>query len=345
MAVAPLLVKPRTMNANVNNQEPLHVMLEVNNQDWARRREIYLHLSFRKHGSTEVEAVEALLPMIEIGHSVITGAIGHMQRGRYELLPDCAIFSGFPFGFIHQYKRIESQAFNLVVRPFTFPIDGMAFDLGSAHSYTSVGSAPTIGDNIDFFGVREYRYGDSIRHIDWKSSAKSGEWIVREFEQVVSRSLIIALNTSVVFAKPTPATFEKSVSIAASVVAHCLSRHCQVGVYSRYRWISPDLGQEHADEIEAFLIDVTLSSQSHYLEDLIQHLQTLPTGQAVLVFENALTCRYEDIQAAVSMLVAMGHEVKVVMFTPDGHFPALDACDAFSVHLDEEPDGKIFEHH
>jgi uncharacterized protein (DUF58 family) len=38
------------------------------------------------------------------------------------------------------------------------------------------------GHGTDLYGVREYRSGDSLRRIHWKTSARRGELVVREFE-------------------------------------------------------------------------------------------------------------------------------------------------------------------
>jgi uncharacterized protein (DUF58 family) len=43
-------------------------------------------------------------------------------------------------------------------------------------------AAPRAGSGTELFGVREYRPGDSLRRIHWRSSARHGELVVREYE-------------------------------------------------------------------------------------------------------------------------------------------------------------------
>jgi uncharacterized protein (DUF58 family) len=43
-------------------------------------------------------------------------------------------------------------------------------------------AAPRAGSGTEMFGVREYRAGDSLRRIHWRSSARHGELVVREYE-------------------------------------------------------------------------------------------------------------------------------------------------------------------
>ena len=42
--------------------------------------------------------------------------------------------------------------------------------------------APRSGAGSELFGVREFRAGDSLRRIHWRSSARHGELVVREYE-------------------------------------------------------------------------------------------------------------------------------------------------------------------
>jgi uncharacterized protein (DUF58 family) len=43
-------------------------------------------------------------------------------------------------------------------------------------------AAPRAGAGSELFGVREYRRGDSLRRIHWRSSARRGELVTREYE-------------------------------------------------------------------------------------------------------------------------------------------------------------------
>jgi uncharacterized protein (DUF58 family) len=43
-------------------------------------------------------------------------------------------------------------------------------------------AAPRAGSGTELFGVREYSPGDSLRRIHWRSSARHGELVVREYE-------------------------------------------------------------------------------------------------------------------------------------------------------------------
>jgi uncharacterized protein (DUF58 family) len=68
-------------------------------------------------------------------------------------------------------------------------------------------AAPRAGAGTELFGVREYRPGDPLRRIHWRSSARHGQLIVREFEPPGTQTLGI-------FCDAAPATREVADQIA-----------------------------------------------------------------------------------------------------------------------------------
>jgi uncharacterized protein (DUF58 family) len=74
------------------------------------------------------------------------------------------------------------------------------------------------GSGTEMFGVREYRPGDPLRRIHWRSSARHAELIVREFEPP-------GVQTLGIFCDPAPPTSEAADQIArlaASEAWDCL---------------------------------------------------------------------------------------------------------------------------
>ncbi len=79
-------------------------------------------------------------------------------------------------------------------------------------------AAPRAGSGTEMFGVREYRPGDPLRRIHWRSSARHGELIVREFEPPGVQTLGIFCDPS----PPTPEAADQIARLAASEVWDCL---------------------------------------------------------------------------------------------------------------------------
>ncbi len=48
------------------------------------------------------------------------------------------------------------------------------------------------GDGIDFAEIREYNFGDDVRKINWKATAKSGDLKINEFNEERELSIVVA---------------------------------------------------------------------------------------------------------------------------------------------------------
>nr|WP_277348495.1 DUF58 domain-containing protein [Planctomonas sp. JC2975] len=70
--------------------------------------------------------------------------------------------------------------------------------------------------DISFHALREYAMGDERRHIHWRSTAKTGAFMVRQYEQTRRSNLMVALSLAEAdFASEDE--FELAVSAAASI--------------------------------------------------------------------------------------------------------------------------------
>jgi uncharacterized protein (DUF58 family) len=79
-------------------------------------------------------------------------------------------------------------------------------------------AAPRAGSGNELLGIREYRVGDSLRRIDWRSSARHGGLVVREYEPP-------GLQTVAIYLDPAPESAEVAdqiARIAASEAWDCI---------------------------------------------------------------------------------------------------------------------------
>lgn len=96
-------------------------------------------------------------------------------------------------------------------------------------------AAPRAGSGSEIFGVREFRPGDSLRRIHWRSSARRGELVVREYEPPGVQTITIAVDP-----KPAErAVADQIARIAASEAWDCVREGGRVrlgAVESRDLW-------------------------------------------------------------------------------------------------------------
>ena len=79
-------------------------------------------------------------------------------------------------------------------------------------------ASPRAGSGTEIFGIREYHSGDSLRRIHWRSSARHGELVVREYEPPGVQTLAIYVDPS----PRTPAVADQVARIAASEAWDCI---------------------------------------------------------------------------------------------------------------------------
>jgi uncharacterized protein (DUF58 family) len=100
-------------------------------------------------------------------------------RGEYTLGP-VTLVSGDPFGMFLLNRRIAKTS-RLIVHPLILPLYDVALPAGSLiGGESSRRRTPFV--TSDAAGIREYLPGDSFNRIHWRSTAKRGELMVREYE-------------------------------------------------------------------------------------------------------------------------------------------------------------------
>ena len=97
------------------------------------------------------------------------------RRGRHPL-PAVRISSGYPLGMFHAWCVLEPEAERLV---YPAPETPAAPWPNSDDPSSGQQSAPRSGDE-EWHALREFRRGDSLRDIAWKTSARHDRWLVAE---------------------------------------------------------------------------------------------------------------------------------------------------------------------
>ena len=137
-------------------------------------------------------------------------------RGRYEVGP-LAIRMTDPFGLCELTRSFPSTD-HLVVIPQVVPLPHVRLAGEFAGSGDSRARSVSVHGEDDA-ATREYRHGDDLRRVHWRSTARVGELMVRREEQPWESRATILLDTRSGAHRgegPT-ASFEWAVSAAASI--------------------------------------------------------------------------------------------------------------------------------
>lgn len=170
----------------------------------------WLALVHRLRGA-DIEAVE--VPDLAAGESVRVEISFTPKRRGYLRFSGCHISRPDHLGVwnaLHWSRAADS----LLVLPRRYPVRKLDLPGGRLYQPGGVTLAAVSGDSEEFVSLREYRAGDSLRGIHWRSWARVGKPIVKEYRPEYFSRHALVLDT---FAQPEQdAQFEEAVSVAAS---------------------------------------------------------------------------------------------------------------------------------
>ena len=171
--------------------------LEISLHNQRRRSEYGLHLD--DHGP-EPARTSWLLPVVSsratlrLAEEMMLG-----RRGRQPWGP-LVVSSGYPFGLARREIPLTPSE-EIIVLPRLGRLHRGRLRRFLARSSLTVSRSlqhprrhPSA--QAEFHGLRAFRSGDSPRWIHWRTSARCGELMVREFEDVPSDNLILVLDLS-----------------------------------------------------------------------------------------------------------------------------------------------------
>ena len=178
---------------------------------------------------TSAAKVSALIPNIPPSESSRTNYRCMLtKRGRYHFGP-LQVSTRFPLGLVKSYRTIENSG-ELIVCPRVGHLTeswSAAIEAESSGSYEAHQQRGMIDG--DYYGLREWRPGDSKRWIHWRTSAKLNQLIVREFERQRSREIALVID---LWQPDTPSeeqvgNVELALSFAATVIADTCRRNAR----------------------------------------------------------------------------------------------------------------------
>jgi uncharacterized protein (DUF58 family) len=273
-------------------------------------------------------------------------------RGVHKFGP-ALIRSGDVFGFLTNEETLTKWQY-LLVYPLVVPLT--RFNLPSRHPFGER-RAPRrlLEDPSRVIGIRDYAYGDSLRRVHWKATARTMQLQSKVYEATTTYTLVIFLNVVSYFDTIRglqPEIQELAICAAASIADWALNEGYAVGLFANTLMFIPeekvpfDTRQEGAEGqgIEAALaaqlkrrrihlppstsedqrkriMDTLARIQSYFgstLEDVIQTERSrLPAGATVVVITSTVTDLLLDTLAHIKQ---SGHAV-TILFVGDTPLP------------------------
>ena len=162
--------------------------------------------------------VEFGVPMLRAGAvSEHVLELPPQPRGIVRIGPATTVRSD-PIGLLRREHAFD-DAHELYVHPRTVPVPS-----GSAGLIRDLDGSPTtrlVDADMSFHAIREYAPGDSRRQVHWKSTAKTGRLMVRQYEESRRSRMAVVLGLATA-EYGTDAEFELAVSAASSLAVRAV---------------------------------------------------------------------------------------------------------------------------
>jgi uncharacterized protein (DUF58 family) len=151
--------------------------------------------------------------------------------------------SGDVFGFIKREMHIPERQY-LLIYPLVVPLS--SFKLPAHHPFGDR-RAPRrlLEDPSRVIGVRDYAYGDSLRRVHWKATARTMQLQSKVYEATTTYTLILFLNISSQFDAYYgihPELQELAICAGASITDWAINQGYAVGLYANSIMFMPDEG-------------------------------------------------------------------------------------------------------
>jgi uncharacterized protein (DUF58 family) len=128
-----------------------------------------------------------------------------------------------PLGLLKALLPVRRQA-NLIVLPRRYPLPPLALPGSRRYQQGGVALAASVGESEEFMSLRDYRPGDPLQRIHWKSFARAARPVVKEYQDEYFERYALVLDT---FApRAAERRFEEAVAIAASFACTIDTREC-----------------------------------------------------------------------------------------------------------------------
>ncbi|MGO2685299.1 MAG: DUF58 domain-containing protein [Microbacterium sp.] len=241
-------------------------------------------------------------------------AIPTQRRGVVEVGP-VSVVRGDPLGLFERAHRRDDPV-DLYVHPQTVLFDGQS--LGFLRDLEGLPAADLSRDDVSFHALNEYQPGDDLRHVHWRSTARTGVMMVRQYEETRRSHFVIGLSRSS-GDYAVDADLELGISVAGSIGLRAIRDSQRVDVRVQGGELRAGTGKQLLDSLAG--VESSKSREGGIAELSGVIAATLPLASVVvLVCGNRVS--NEDLRVACARL-PFGAKVIAIVADTNVEMPAL----------------------
>ncbi|MFN2153318.1 MAG: DUF58 domain-containing protein [Anaerolineales bacterium] len=214
------------------------------------------------------------------------------KRGYYPLGP-LVLSTGDLLG-VHKTVTTQEDVRYLTIYPKIVPLSSIEIPSFSPQG-TLRHHQPIFEDPSRVFGKREYVAGDSLRRVDWKSTASTGRLQVKLFEPSIALETLICLNLNeddYYYRRRIDST-ELAIVIAASIANWIVEKQQTVGLLVNGRdplksdgepqYLPPRKGKSHLMRVLEVMARIDTTKGSSLIEKIRRRRHFLAWGTTLIV--------------------------------------------------------------
>jgi uncharacterized protein (DUF58 family) len=176
-------------------------------------RSFSLRSSLRRWSFDKVRLWETPVPPLRPGESAdVNLDLVPLKRGHVRFV-GLTVGRPDPLGLARALARVTLPQ-SMLILPRRYGLPHIPLPGTVRHQPGGVAQASSVGESEEFVALRDYRHGDPLRRIHWRSWARVGRPIVKEYQDefFVRHALILDTFATALRAE----VFEEAVSVAAS---------------------------------------------------------------------------------------------------------------------------------
>lgn len=207
------------------------------------------------------------------------------KRGEYKMGP-FAVYFFDPLNLFF-FKRSYYIYSGIIVYPQIFKIEKFPPLTKSVLPWFGIETARSSGDDDEFYGVREYKDGESVKKIHWISSARKNKLIVKQFQlqSFFGTTIIFNLEKAQNLGEGKESVAEYIIKIAASVAHYLSERGVSIELLAHIGEIIHlpfNNGQEHLESILKVLAVAQAESRISFREAFEEFARYIPNDSSLV---------------------------------------------------------------
>ena len=192
-----------------------------------------------------------------------------------------------PLGLVRGLAQLPLEA-RLIALPRRYRLPELVLPGRRKFQPGGVSLAASVGDSEEFLALRDYRPGDPLQRVHWKSYARTGKPVVKDYQDEFFERHALVLDTA--SPRGEDAAFEDAVALAASFVYTIDTHECLLDLLFV------------ADGVRAYTAGRGQMQSEHMLEVLAAVAPSDAPGFDKL--SQAIAARRESLSSVILILLA-----------------------------------------